>query len=70
MPEEPLTKSLAQALRDLVLFVETRPDDATADDDVRALEDLAFVLNQLAPADRIRAQALLGDHVVAMLGWH
>ena len=69
MPEDPLTKSLAQALRDLVNFVENRPDDATADDDVRALEDFAYVLNQLALADRVRARALLGDDIVTMLGW-
>ena len=69
VPEDALTNSLAEALRALVLFVQNRPDDATADDDVRALEDFAYVLNQLEPADRIRAKALLGDTVIEGLGW-
>ena len=43
VPEDHLTTLLAEALRDLVLFVENRPDDATPDDDVRALEDFAHV---------------------------
>lgn len=45
------------------------PDDATADDDIRALEDVAYVLNHVAEAGRTRVRDLLGDGVVAMLGW-
>ncbi|KRB73999.1 hypothetical protein ASE01_18565 [Nocardioides sp. Root190] len=69
MPEDALPRLLAEALRDLVLFIENRPDDATADDDMRALEDVAYVLNQVAAADRTRARDLLGDEVIAMFGW-
>ena len=69
VPEDHLTTLLAEALRDLVLFVEHRPESATADDDVRALEDFVFVLSQASPADRTRVRHLLGDEVFAFLGW-
>lgn len=60
---------LAEALRDLVLFVEHRPETATEDDDVRALEDLVSVLGQASPTDRNRMKLLLGDEVYSYLGW-
>lgn len=60
---------LAEALRDLVLFVEHRPEPATEDDDVRALEDLVSVLGQASPTDRNRMKLLLGDEVYSYLGW-
>ena len=69
MPEDHLTTLLAEALRDLVLFVENRPEDATPDDDVPALENFVYVLSRLSPADRARARHLLGDEVFALLGW-
>ena len=69
MPEDRLTLLLAEALRDLVLFVEHRPEGATEDDDVRALEDVVDVLGQAPPAERARMRQLLGDEVVAFLGW-
>ncbi|MCP3421913.1 hypothetical protein [Nocardioides pinisoli] len=69
MPEDHLTMLLAEALRDLVLFVEHRPETATEDDDVRALEDLVSVLGQASPTDRNRMKLLLGDEVYSYLGW-
>ena len=69
VPEDRLTTLLAEALRDLVLFVEKRPEDATPDDDVRALGDFVYVLSQASPADRARVRHLLGDEVSAFLGW-
>jgi hypothetical protein len=69
VPEDALTRLLGEALRDLVLFIEQRPEDATADDDVRALEGVAHLLNQVAPSDRTRVRHLLGDEVFPMLGW-
>ena len=69
VPEDHLTTLLADALRVLVLFVENRPEDATPDDDVRALEDVVYVLSQASPADRARVRHLLGDEVSAFLGW-
>jgi hypothetical protein len=59
---------LADALRGLVRFVDERPDDATADDDVRALEDVAYVLNRAAPEDQERLKALLGDELSFTIG--
>jgi hypothetical protein len=53
----------------LVLFVEHRPETATADDDVRALENFASVLSQASAADRTRVRHLLGDEVSSFLGW-
>lgn len=67
--EDHLTTLLAEALRDLVLFVEHRPEDATADDDVRALESFAHVLSQASTTDRARVRHLLGDEVFSFLGW-
>ncbi|WP_422758754.1 hypothetical protein [Paenarthrobacter sp. C1] len=69
VPEDHLTTLLAEALRVLVLFVENRSEDATPDDDVRALEDVVYVLSQASPADRARVRHLLGDEVSAFLGW-
>jgi hypothetical protein len=69
VPEDHLTTLLGEALRDLVLFVEHRPETATADDDVRALENFASVLSQASAADRTRVRHLLGDEVFSFLGW-
>ncbi|HEX5917994.1 MAG TPA: hypothetical protein VFY76_09080 [Nocardioides sp.] len=51
------------------VVVEHRPESATTDDDVRALEDFVYVLSQASPADRTRAKHLLGDEVFTFLGW-
>jgi hypothetical protein len=59
---------LAEALRGLVRFVEGRPDDATADDEVRALEDVAYVLTRVTPEDRERLMGLLGDELSSRMG--
>ena len=69
MPEDHLTTLLGEALRDLVLFVEHRPESATTDDAVRALEDFVYVLSRASNADRARVKDLLGDKVFAFLGW-
>ena len=59
---------LAEALRGLVDFTERRPDDATADDDIRALEDAAFVLQGASPAARVQLVELLGPELSYGLG--
>ncbi len=69
MAGDVVAELLAEALRDLVRFVDERPDDATADDDVRALESVAHVLNQVTLEDQPRMRALLGPEFVATLGW-
>ena len=69
MSNDAVAELLAEALRDLVRFVDERPDDATTDDDVRALESVAYVLSQAAPEDRPRMRALLGPEFMATLGW-
>lgn len=51
---------VAEALCDLIDFVEGRPSDATEDDDVRALESAAYVLLQVRGEDRGRLVRLLG----------
>lgn len=68
VPQDDLTTLLGEALRDLVLFVESRPDHATQDDDVRALEGVAWTLDRAAPADKERIREVLGDDVSSMLG--
>lgn len=59
---------LADALRGLIRFVDERPADATADDDVRALEDVAYVLTRVAPEDRDRLRDLLGNELSHNVG--
>ena len=41
----------------------------TADDDVHALEGFVHAMTKASPADRPRAQHLLGGEVSAILGW-
>ena len=69
MADDLVTALLARALRDLVLFVEHRPDAATADDDLKALEDFADVMHQVQVGSRPQLRALLGEEVYGMLGW-
>ena len=68
MPDDDVARRLAEALAGLVRFVEERPSDATEDDDVRALEDVAHVLNDAAAQDRARLRALLGAEVSEWIG--
>jgi len=49
-------------------IVDERPDDATADADVRALEDVAYVLTRVAPEDRDRLRELLGAEMSENIG--
>jgi hypothetical protein len=65
---DPVAGLLAEALRRLVDYVENRPGDATDDDDVRALEDVAHVLLQISLADRPRLVGALGDRHSRWLG--
>jgi hypothetical protein len=60
MATEVAAQLLAQALRELVRFVDERPGDATSDDDVRALESVGFVLGEASP--------VIGEELVALLG--
>jgi hypothetical protein len=59
--DSPVAAVLAEALRGLLDFVETRAPDATEDDDVRALEDAAHVLNKVPPEHAPRLVAVLGE---------
>ncbi len=57
----PVAAILAEALRGLIDFVDSRPSDATEDDDVKALEDVAYVLNKVSPEQASRLIAVLGE---------
>lgn len=67
MTTDPVSELLAEALRGLVWFVEGRPEDATADDDVRALEDVASVLHRVGHAHKGRLCDLLGAKLCVAL---
>jgi len=58
-----LTSMIAQALAALIRYVESRLREATTDDDVRAFEDVAHVLQQAPPVDRLRLHELLGEEM-------
>ena len=66
MTTDPVAELLAEALRGLVWFVEERPEDATADDDVRALEEVASVLHRVGRAHSGRLCDLLGSELCAV----
>ena len=59
---------VAEALCDLIDFVEGRPGDATEDDDVRALENTVHVLQQVGIGDHERLIHLLGQERARGLG--
>ncbi len=59
---------LATALRDLVSYVDTREETSAADDDVRALEDVAAVLHGVDPDDLDRLTTLLGPQLSFEMG--
>jgi hypothetical protein len=65
---EPLVPALAAALSSLVAYVDQRPQDATEDDDVRALESAAHELAALSTADQRRLRHYLPEAVADGLG--
>jgi hypothetical protein len=64
---EPATV-LASALRGLVEYVDARTDDDTEDDDVRALEDVAAVLQQAPPEAQTRLREMWGEEFAEEVG--
>lgn len=68
MTQDPLAVLMAEALRNLVDYVDRRDDSYTDDDDVRALEYVAYVLNQVEPADADRLRSLLGRKMAFEVG--
>ena len=68
MSSDGVARSLADALALLVQFVDGRPEDATEDDDVQALEGVASVLQQVVGEDRIQIRGLLGSELSEALG--
>ena len=60
----PVAAILAEALRGLIDFVEARAPDATEDDDVRALEDVAYVLNKVSREHASRLVAVWANDTV------
>lgn len=73
-PEIPVVRSesiealLVEALCGLVDYVETRDASCTDDDDVRALEDVAFVLHRVAAEERQHLIDLLGPRMSFEIG--
>ena len=59
---------LSRALCDLVDYVDRRDESCTADDDVRALEDVGYTLGQVAPEDVDELSALVGSDMAEALG--
>lgn len=68
MRQNDLEQLLADALRGLVEYVDGREDTFSEDDDVRALEDVAAVLQQVSPEDSDRLARLLGPKLSVELG--
>jgi len=68
MSENAVETLLANALRELVTYVDSRGDHFTADDDVSALEGVAAVLLAAAPDDLDRLRTLLGPKVSFEMG--
>lgn len=68
MTPDAVLVAVAEALTDLVRYVEARSDEDTADDDVRALEDVAHRLEQLPEEDQMRLRPLVGDILADDLG--
>jgi hypothetical protein len=65
---DPVAAGLAEALRYLLDFVENRPEDATFDDDVKALEDAAATLHHVPAEHQQRLVDLLGHRHSRWLG--
>jgi hypothetical protein len=68
MPEDIVVTLLGQALSGLVRYLDSRPSDATYDDDISALERVAAVLARIDPGDAPRLMRALGPAVAADLG--
>ena len=68
MSVDPVAVLLSRALRELVRYVDRRDDTFTADDDVRALEDVAAILSEVAPEDVDRLTALVGSELAIAVG--
>lgn len=68
MSENAVETLLANALRELVTYVDSRGDDFRADDDVSALEGVAAVLLAAAPDDLDRLRTLLGPKISFEMG--
>ena len=68
MSVDPVAVLLSRALRELVRYVDRRDDSFTADDDVRALEDVAAILSDVAPEDVDRLTALVGSELAIAVG--
>jgi hypothetical protein len=68
MADDPLLAPMAEALTLLFNFVDARSDQATVDDDVKALEDAAAALLTVAGRDRERLAGLLGPKVSSAIG--
>ena len=66
--QDPLVAPLAKTVALLLEYIDQRPDDATADDDVKALESAAYVLTQVEPTDRERMATLLGAETSRAVG--
>ena len=68
MSVDPVAVLLSRALRELVRYVDRRDDTYTEDDDVRALEDVAAILSEVAPEDVDRLTALVGSELAIAVG--
>ena len=68
MSVDPVAVLLSRALRELVRYVDRRDDTYTQDDDVRALEDVAAILSDVAPEDVDRLTALVGSELAIAVG--
>lgn len=67
-PSDALVQVLAEALCGLVDYVERRPEDATDDDDVNALEDVAHALSGVPSESVPRLVEALGIERSRALG--
>lgn len=67
MAPDDVARTLGSALSSIVRFVEERPEEATADDDVRALEALAQVVSAADHNTRSRLREFLDSDVADWL---
>jgi hypothetical protein len=68
MPEDAVVMLLGRALASLVRYVDERPREATYDDDIAALQQVAAMLSHVDPGDAPRLIRALGHAVAADLG--
>ena len=67
-PEDEVTVALAQVVGQLHAYLDVRPGSEATDDDVKALEDAAWRLQQVSADGRTRLRALLGEQHAQGLG--